>query len=63
MYTKAAVRATSATPLPMWDVGGSGVVLLPNMASDFRDMQSGRGCCTLGGEEWDMGLGRMTETR
>jgi hypothetical protein len=26
MYTKAAVWATSATPLPMWDVEGSGMV-------------------------------------
>jgi hypothetical protein len=26
MYTKAAARATSATPLPMWDVEGSGMV-------------------------------------
>ena len=27
MYTKAAVRATSATSLPMWGVEGSGMVL------------------------------------
>jgi hypothetical protein len=26
MYTKAAVRATSATSLPMWGVEGSGIV-------------------------------------
>jgi hypothetical protein len=26
MYTKAAVRATSATSLPMWGVEGSGMV-------------------------------------
>jgi hypothetical protein len=37
MYTKAAVWATSATPLPMWDVEGSGMVPLPNMVADFRD--------------------------
>ena len=38
MYTKAVVWATSATPLPMWDVEGSGMVPLPNMVADFRDM-------------------------
>jgi hypothetical protein len=37
MYTKAVVWATSATPLPMWDPEGSGMVLLPNMVADFRD--------------------------
>jgi hypothetical protein len=37
MYTKAVVWATSATLLPMWDVGGSGMVPVPNMVADFRD--------------------------
>jgi hypothetical protein len=37
MYTKAAVRATSATSLPMWGVEGSGMVPCPNMVADFRD--------------------------
>jgi hypothetical protein len=37
MYTRVAVRATSATPLPMWGVEGSGMVLLPNMITDFCD--------------------------
>jgi hypothetical protein len=36
-YTKAVVWATSATPLPMWDVEGSDMVPLPNMVADFRD--------------------------
>jgi hypothetical protein len=39
MYTKAAVWATSATPLPMWDSEGSGMVPLPNMVVDFRDKE------------------------
>jgi hypothetical protein len=38
MYTKAVVWATSATPLPMWDAEGSGMVPEPNMVADFRDM-------------------------
>jgi hypothetical protein len=37
MYTKAAVWATSATPLPMWDVDSSGMVHLPNVVAVFRD--------------------------
>jgi hypothetical protein len=37
MYTRVAAWATSATPLPMWSVEGSGMVLLPNMVTDFRD--------------------------
>jgi hypothetical protein len=37
MYTKAVVWATSATPLPMWDPEGSGMVPIPNMVADFRD--------------------------
>ena len=37
MYTRVAAWATSATPLPMWGVEGSGMVLLPNMVTDFRD--------------------------
>jgi len=37
MYTKAAVWATSATPLPMWDVDSSGMVHLPNVVTVFRD--------------------------
>ena len=37
MYTKAVVWATSATPLPMWDPEGSGMVPVPNMVADFRD--------------------------
>jgi hypothetical protein len=39
MYTKAVVWATSATPLPMWDPEGSGMVPVPNMVADFRDTQ------------------------
>jgi hypothetical protein len=38
MYAKAAVRATSATSLPMWVVEGSGMVPWLNMVADFRDM-------------------------
>ena len=37
MYTKAVVWATSATPLPMWDPEGSGMVPVPNMVAGFRD--------------------------
>src|SRR5271170_1071790 len=37
MYTKAAVLATNATPLPMWDPEGYRMVPLPNMVADFRD--------------------------
>jgi hypothetical protein len=37
MYTKAVVWATSANPLPMWDLEGSGMVPVPNMVADFRD--------------------------
>src|SRR5271154_902055 len=37
MYTKAAVLATSATSLPMWDPEGYRMVPLPNMVADFRD--------------------------
>ena len=37
MYTRVAVWATSATPLSRWGVEGSGMVLLPNMVTDFRD--------------------------
>jgi hypothetical protein len=37
MYTKVVVWATSATPLPMWDPEGSGMVPVPNMVADFRD--------------------------
>jgi hypothetical protein len=37
MYTKAVIWATSATPLPMWDPEGSGMVPVPNMVADFRD--------------------------
>ena len=40
MYTRVAAWATSATPLPMWGVEGSGMVLLPNMVTDFRDMSN-----------------------
>jgi hypothetical protein len=43
MYTKAAVWATSATPLPMWDVDGSGMVPLPNVVAVFRDRKRSRG--------------------
>jgi hypothetical protein len=39
MYTRVAAWATIATPLPMWGVEGSGMVLLPNMVTDFRDNQ------------------------
>ena len=38
MYTRVASWATFATPLPMWGAGGSGMDLLPNMVTDFRDM-------------------------
>jgi hypothetical protein len=31
MYTRVAVWATFATPLPMWGVEGSGMDLLPNI--------------------------------
>jgi hypothetical protein len=41
MYTKAVVWATSATPLPMWDPEGSGMVPIPNMVADFRDTKGG----------------------
>jgi hypothetical protein len=41
MYTKAVVWATSATPLPMWDPEGSGMVPVPNMVADFRDSVPG----------------------
>jgi hypothetical protein len=37
MYARVAVWATRATPLPMWGVEGSGMALLPNMITDFRD--------------------------
>jgi hypothetical protein len=40
MYTKAAVWASSATPLPMWDVEGSSMVPLPNVVADFRDKRA-----------------------
>jgi hypothetical protein len=52
MYTKAAVRATSATSLPMWGVEGSGMVPWPNMVADFRDSLLGtpRGCCLCQGD-------------
>jgi hypothetical protein len=38
MYTKAVVWATSAIPLRMWDPEGSGMVPVPNMVADFRDI-------------------------
>ena len=47
MYTKAAVRTTSATPLPMWDVEGSGMVPGPNLVSDFRDTEQLYGLVAL----------------
>src|SRR5271170_1401216 len=37
MYTKAAVLATNATSLPMWDPEGYRMVPLPNMVANFRD--------------------------
>ena len=39
MYTKDGAWATSATPLPMWGVDGSGMVPRPNMVSVSRDIQ------------------------
>ena len=42
MYTMVAAWATFATPLPMWGVEGSRMVLLPNMMTDFRDTRSPR---------------------
>jgi hypothetical protein len=52
MYTKAAVWATSATPLPMWDSEGSGMVPLPNMVADFRDTLLSCGCGEQMGPWW-----------
>ena len=40
MYTKDGAWATSATPLPMWGVDGSGMVPRPNMVSVSRDRPS-----------------------
>jgi hypothetical protein len=40
MYTRVVAWATSATLLPMWSAEGSGIVLLPNMVTDFRDKTS-----------------------
>jgi hypothetical protein len=34
------IWATSATPLPMWDPEGSGMVPVPNMVADFSDRGS-----------------------
>ena len=42
MYTKAAVRVTGATFLPMWGVECSGIIPRLNMVADFRDTGSPR---------------------
>jgi len=57
MYTKAAVWATSATLLPMWDVDSSGMVHLPNVVAVFRD-----NTCLSGSEKGnDAGMQRKID--
>jgi hypothetical protein len=43
MYTKAVAWASNATPLPMWVEMSSGMVPIPNMVADFRDIIRLRG--------------------
>jgi len=52
MYTKDGAWATSATPLPMWGVDGSGMVPRPSMVSVSRDTMPGLHTTVLGGMRW-----------